>query len=99
MKRFMEKKGEKVEISISPEDILENGAKEAIIMYYRRPRVAHYVAFTAAGTDENGKRLYRFYNVGGKLMRKFGEGYPVILTLEDFIAETNYDLSIYFKLS
>lgn len=99
MKRFMEKKGEKVEISISPEDILENGAKEAIIMYYRRPRVAHYVAFTAAGTDENGKRLYRFYNVGGKLMRKFGEGNPVVLTLEDFIAETNYDLSIYFKLN
>ena len=99
MKRFMEKKGEKVEVSLSPEDILQNGAKEAIIMYYRKPRVAHYVAFTAAGTDENGKRLYRFYNVGGKLMRKFGEGNPVIMTLEDFIEQTAYNLSIYFKLN
>ena len=68
-------------------------------MYYRKPRVAHYVAFTFSGTDENGKRLYRFYNVGGKLMRKFGEGNPVIMTLEDFIEQTAYDLSLYFKLS
>lgn len=99
MKRFMEKKGESVEVFISAEEILKNGANEAIIMYYRKPKVAHYVAFTAKGTDENGKRLYRFYNVGGKLMRKFGEGNAVIMTLEEFIAETNYDLSIYFKLS
>ena len=99
MKRFMEKKGEKVEVSLSPDEILENGAKEAIIMYYRKPRVAHYVAFTAAGTDENGKRLYRFYNVGGKLMRQFGEGNPVVLTLEEFIEKTNYNLSIYYKLN
>ena len=98
MKRFMEKKGEKVEVSLSPDEILENGAKEAIIMYYRKPRVAHYVAFTAAGTDENGKRLYRFYNVGGKLMRQFGEGNPVIMTLEDFIEATAYNFSIYFKI-
>lgn len=99
MKRFMEKKGESVEVFISVDEILKNGVFEAIIMYYRKPRVAHYVAFTAKGFDENGKRLYRFYNVGGKLMRKFGEGNPVIMTLEDFIAATNYDLSIYFKLS
>jgi len=99
MKRFMEKRGEKIEVSLSPEDILQNGAKEAIIMYYKKPRTAHYVAFTAAGTDENGKRLYRFYNVCGKLMRRFGEGNPVILSLEEFIAETGYNLSIYFKIS
>ena len=99
MKRFMEKKGEKVEISISPEDILENGANEAIVMYYKKPRTAHYVAFTFAGKDENGKNLYRFYNVCGKLMRKFGEGNPVIITLEDFIAATGYNLCIYFKIS
>lgn len=98
MKRFMEKRGEKVEVSLSPDEILKNGAKEAIIMYYRKPRTAHYVAFTAFGTDGNGKRLYRFYNVGGKLMRSFGEGNPVILTLEDFIEKTGYSLSIYFKL-
>lgn len=99
MKRYMEKRGEKVEISISPEDILRDGAKEAIVMYYKKPRTAHYVAFTSAGTDENGKNLYRFYNVCGKLMRRFGEGNPVILTLEDFIKETNYNLCLYFKLS
>ncbi|MBQ2900008.1 MAG: hypothetical protein IJE28_09705 [Oscillospiraceae bacterium] len=99
MKRFMEKRGEKIEVSLSPEDILKSGAKEAIIMYYKKPRTAHYVAFTAAGTDENGKRLYRFYNVCGKLMRRFGEGNPVILSLEEFIAETGYNLSIYFKIS
>ncbi len=99
MKRFMEKKGEKVEVSASPDEILENGAKEAIVMYYKKPRIAHYVAFTEAGTDENGKRLYRFYNVGGKIMRQFGEGNPVILTLEDFIEKTAYTFSIYYKLS
>ncbi len=99
MKRFMEKRGEKVEVSLSPEDILKDGAEEAIIMYYKKPRIAHYVAFTAAGNDENGNRLYRFYNVGGKLMRKFGEGNPVVLTLGDFIEQTNYNFSIYFKLS
>ncbi len=99
MKRFMEKRGEKVEISLSPDDILKNGAKEAIIEYYKKPRTAHYVAFTFFGTDENGKRLYRFYNAGGKVMREFGEGNPVILTLEDFIKKTKYDLCIYFKLS
>ncbi len=99
MKRFMEKRGEKIEVSLSPEDILKSGAKEAIIMYYKKPRTAHYVAFTAAGTDENGKRLYRFYNVCGKLMRRFGEGNPVILSLEEFIAETGYNFSIYFKIS
>jgi hypothetical protein len=95
----MEKKGEKVELSASPEDILENGAKEAIVMYYKKPRIAHYVAFTFAGTDENGKNLYRFYNVGGKLMMKFGEGNPVIMTLEDFIEQTAYNLCLYFKLN
>jgi hypothetical protein len=94
----MEKRGEKVEVSLSPEGILENGAKEAIIMYYKKPRIAHYVAFTAAGKDENGKNLYRFYNVCGKLMRKFGEGNPVIMTLEDFIEATAYNFSIYFKI-
>ena len=99
MKRFMEKKGEKPEVSLSPEDIIKNGAKEAIVMYYRKPRVAHYVAFTYEKKDEDGKNLYRFYNVGGKLMRKFGEGNPVIMTLEDFITETAYNFSIYYKLN
>ena len=32
-------------------------------------------------------------------MRKFGEGNPVIMTLEDFIEQTAYNLSIYFKLN
>ena len=99
MKRFMEKKGEKVEVSLSPEEILKNGANEAIVMYYKKPRTAHYVAFTFAGKYENGKNLYRFYNVCGKLMRKFGEGNPVIITLEDFIAATGYNLCLYFKIS
>ena len=99
MKCFMEKKGEKVELFPSPKEILEKGANEAIVMYYRRPRTAHYVAFTAKGTDENGNRLYRFYNVGGRLMREFGEGNPVILTLEEFIAKTKYNICVYYKLS
>ncbi|MBQ7938468.1 MAG: hypothetical protein IJ283_08280 [Oscillospiraceae bacterium] len=99
MKRFMEKRGEKVEVSLSPDDILKNGAKEAIVMYYKKPRVAHYVAFTQSGTDENGKILYRFYNVGGRLSRLFGIGKPVIMTLEDYIEKVGYNFSIFFKLS
>jgi len=98
LKRFMEKRGEKVEVSLSPDDILKDGAKEAIVMYYKKPRVAHYVAFTAAGNNENGKRLYRFYNVGGRLMRQFGEGNPVVLTLEEYIEKTKYNFAIYFKI-
>ncbi len=98
LKRFMEKRGEKVEVSLSPDDILKDGAKEAIVMYYKKPRVAHYVAFTAAGNSENGKRLYRFYNVGGRLMRQFGEGNPVVLTLEEYIEKTKYNFAIYFKI-
>jgi len=99
LKRFMEKRGEKVEVSLSPDDILKDGAKEAIVMYYKKPRVAHYVAFTAAGNNENGKRLYRFYNVGGRLMRQFGEGNPVVLTLEEYIEKTKYNFAIYFKIA
>lgn len=98
LKRFMEKRGEKVEVSLSPDNILKDGAKEAIVMYYKKPRVAHYVAFTAAGNSENGKRLYRFYNVGGRLMRQFGEGNPVVLTLEEYIEKTKYNFAIYFKI-
>ena len=98
LKRFMEKRGEKVEVSLSPDNILKDGAKEAIVMYYKKPRVAHYVAFTAAGNNENGKRLYRFYNVGGRLMRQFGEGNPVVLTLEEYIEKTKYNFAIYFKI-
>lgn len=99
LKRFMEKKGEKVSVDISPKDILQNGAKEAIVMYYKKPRIAHYVAFTFAYIDENGKRLYRFYNVGGRLMRKFGEGNPVVMTLEDYIGFTQYNFAIFYKLN
>ncbi len=98
LKRFMEKKGEKVETSLSPKEILEKGAKEAIVLYYRKPRVAHYVAFTYHGEDEKGESLYRFYNVGGKIMRRFGEGNPIIMTLAEFIEETDYNFCIYYKI-
>ncbi|MBR3953425.1 MAG: hypothetical protein IKJ82_07485 [Oscillospiraceae bacterium] len=99
MKRFMEKKGEKVELFVSPEDLLESGINEAIIAYYKKPRIAHYVAFTAEGENEKGEKLFRFYNVGGKLMRKFGEGNPVIMTLSGFVTETNYNIALFYKLS
>lgn len=99
MKKFMEKKGEHIEASLSPQEILEKGAKEAIIMYFRRPRTAHYVAFTAAGKNSEGERLYRFYNVGGKLRKKFGGENPVILTLGDYIKETDYNFAIYFRIN
>lgn len=99
VKRYMEKRGERVEAFLSPEDILENGAEEGIVMYYRKPRTAHYVAFTAAGTDENGKRLYRFYNAGGKVTRKFGEGKPAVLSLEEYIELVDYNFAIWFRLN
>ena len=99
MKRFMEKKGEKVELFSSPKDLLEAGAEEAIIAYYKKPRIAHYVAFTAKGENKNGEKLYRFYNVGGRLMRKFGEGNPIIMTLDEFVSETKYNIALFYKLS
>ncbi len=99
MKRFMEKKGEKIELFISPEELLESGVNEAIIVYYKKPRIAHFVAFTAKGENEKGEKIFRFYNVGGRLMRKFGEGNPVIMTLEDYVRETNYNIALFYKLS
>lgn len=99
MKRFMEKKGEKVEIFLKPQELAESGINEAIIIYYKKPRIAHYVAFTSKGENEKGEKIFRFYNVGGRLMRKFGEGNPVIMTLEDFISETNYNFALFYKLS
>ncbi len=97
LKRFMEKQGEKVEVAFNPKDL--GDFSEGIILYYRLPRVGHYVAFTYEGDNEKGQRLYRFYNAGGRTMRRFGEGNPAVMTLEEYIKETAYNFSIYYKLN
>ncbi len=95
LQRFMQKRGEKVDVSFD----FEKGSKEGIVLYYKKPRTGHFVAYTLYGKDENGEDLYRLYNVGGKIQRRFGEGTPVVMKMEDYIKETAWNISVFYRLS
>ncbi len=95
LKRFMEKRGEKVECSFD----FDKTTAEGIVLYYKKPKTGHFVAFSFECEDENGDRYYRFYNACGKTMRRFGEGKPAVMTMEDFVKETAWTIGIFYKIS
>lgn len=98
MKKFMKKKGENVKVFFSEKKLLNSNVNEGIIFYYRWPKVGHYVAFTLEGENGNNEKLFRFYNAGGKTQKRLKGGAPAIMTLSEYIKETAWTFSAFYKL-
>lgn len=102
LKKYLISKGLRVDMYFSVNCFKEAAPEQGIIYYMKKDMKAHFVAFTPAGVNDKGKRLYRFHNTsigsywkteGGK---KHIENLP--LTMDEFLAATEAMMKVCYNV-
>ena len=102
VKKYLANKGRRVDMYFSLKEFKESFVSTGIVYYIKDNFRAHYVAFTPAGANEKGERLYRFHNVSaGSYWKtydnvKYIENLP--LTMDEFLKETGAKMKVFYDV-
>ena len=102
VRNYLKRKGLQVEMHYALKEFNKVRAEAGIIYYVKDNMKAHYVAFTLAGINERGERLYRFHNAAAGSYwttynnMKFIENLP--MTMEDFLNESKAKIKVFYDV-
>lgn len=104
IKKYLSGRGHKINVYLSQKEFNRAYANMGIVYYIKKNLKAHYVAFTPAGVNDDGVKLYRFHNTSaGSYWKKsdfdgikYIENIP--MTMDDFLKESGAKAKVFYDV-
>lgn len=101
IKKYLSGRGHRINMYFCLNEFKRSFAAAGIVYYINDNFKAHYVAFTPAGVNEKGEKLYRFHNAAGSYWKayngvKYVENIP--MTIEEFLEVSNAKVKVFYDV-
>lgn len=102
VKKYLSGRGHRVNMYFCLKEFKKAFASAGIIYYIKKNLRAHYVAFTPAGVNNKGEKLYRFHNAAtGSYWKNFnGINYinNIPMTMDEFLEGSEAKVQVFYDV-
>lgn len=102
IKKYLSGRGHRINMYFTQKEFNNSFSCAGIVYYMKNNFRAHYVAFTPAGVNDNGEKLYRFHNAATGSYWKEHNGVKYIenipMTMNDFLDGSGAKLKVFYDV-